>query len=384
MNVIKKYLLNPSKDFTSLLIFLILQKILAKQNSQYSNNILFINTGQIGDLIISSLILANENAFNDDQEVYLIVKKKYSDIYANYKGKVKIMLWDYNRYRFSILYRIKIIRLIQRLHIKYTFNITTARGPINDELALLSKAEKVFCFQNDSKQLNRYLMKYYNNLYDELFIATGKNEYDKILYILKFICTKEIFQDTKYYLSDGIINNISSEILNYRKENQKIIIVNPLSERPEKDWPLNYYYELTKLLSQNNFVILFQGTEVQKKNINSLIINSQKNINIAGRHIISQSAALIQLADLFIGNDSGFTHIAKALGKPLIGIIGCGSHGIFFPYNEKENQLMLYKDVECKGCEWRCIHEKRICIEDITPELVYENVLEILNLQNEH
>jgi len=93
---------------------------------------------------------------------------------------------------------------------------------------------------------------------------------------------------------------------------------------------------LTKLLSQNNFVILFQGTEVQKKNINSLIINSQKNINIAGRHIISQSAALIQLADLFIGNDSGFTHIAKALGKPLIGIIGCGSHGIFFPYNEKK------------------------------------------------
>jgi hypothetical protein len=45
---------------------------------------------------------------------------------------------------------------------------------------------------------------------------------------------------------------------------------------------------------------------------------------------------------------------------------------------------MLYKDVECKGCEWRCIHEKRICIEDITPELVYENVLEILNLKNEH
>ncbi|MHB8904891.1 MAG: glycosyltransferase family 9 protein, partial [Melioribacteraceae bacterium] len=146
----------------------------------------------------------------------------------------------------------------------------------------------------------------------------------------------------------------------------------------EKNWHSDNYRELFFLLDQEDYIVLCQGTSRQRGRIEELIGGLNNVFNIAGELTLSQSAALISLCDLYIGNDSGFTHIAKALNKTIIAIIGGGSYGSFFPYVIRDNEYLLYYDVDCKGCEWRCIHKERICIDRITAEEVYDLAVRVL------
>jgi ADP-heptose:LPS heptosyltransferase len=372
------------KNLIALVIFILFKKINGSRKFEKAQNILFINTGQIGDLVLSTLVLVNEDLFEQGKEIYLLVKKKYSDLFTYYNGRVKIIYWDHTLYRFSFLYRIKFIKELQKLNLEYAINFTTARGPLNDEITLLSGATKKLCFANDQKHLNRIFTKHYDKYYDKIFVLRGKTEFEKQSIVLESILTRKINLKTKYYLNNDIIPEVNSKLKTfYNVHYEKIIVINPLSDIEEKNWPGKYYHELNHQFSNDNYLIVYQGSKQQKNRIDKLIPKSKNIINVAGEYTLSQSAALISIADLFIGNDSGYTHIAKALNKTTIAIIGCGSYGSFFPYLERDNEYLLYNDVDCKGCEWRCIHNQRICIEEVTTRQVYELAKKILAQQHE-
>ncbi len=367
------------KNAIALALFFLVKKIANGHKFKKAQNILFINTGQIGDIVLSTLVLVNEDLFEEEKEIYLLVMKKYSDLFTYYSGRVKIIYWDHTRYRFSFLYRIKFIKELQKLNLEYAINLTTARGPLNDEITLLSGASKKVCLTNNQKHLRRIFTKHYNKYYDRIFVLRGKTEFEKQSIVLESILTRKINLMTKYYLNNDIISEVNPKLKTfYNVHYEKIIVINPLSDIEEKNWPGRNYHELNHLFSNDNYLIIYQGSKQQKNRIDKLIPKSKYIINIAGQFTLSQSAALISIADLFIGNDSGYTHIAKALNKTTIAIIGCGSYGTFFPYLERDNEYLLYNDVDCKGCEWRCIHEKRFCIEEVTPQQVYNLAKKIL------
>jgi len=325
------------KNFISFILFIFIKSLALKSKTDNPKNILFVNTGQIGDLIISSLVLVNEDKFENGKEMFLLIKKKYYDLFAHYNGRVKIIYWDYPLYRFSMLYRIKFLKELQKLNLEYAINITSARGPNNDEITIVSGALKKMCFKSNQKHMRRIFANYYDKHYDRILDFKNKTEFEKQSELLELLTKKEINRRAKYFLSNEIIAEVESKIDSIRTvQRDKLIVINPMSDIEEKDWSAKNYYELNNLFLNDNYLIIYQGSRNQRNKIEKIIPKAKNIINIAGEFTLTQSAALIQLADLFICNDSGFTHIAKALGKPLIGIIGCGSHGIFFPYNEKK------------------------------------------------
>lgn len=367
------------KNTAAFIIFLFIKFIVKNKRANNHQNILFINTGQIGDLVISTLFFVNDDLFDQEKEIYFLVKKKYSDLFTNYNGRVKIIYWDHTHYRYSFWYRVKFITRLQKLDLELAVNLTTAHGPLNDELTILSGALEKLCLANDQKHLVRIFTKFYDKFYNTIFDLRLKTEFEKQSLVLETILNRKIEQKTNYYLSSDNISQVKSKLRKlYNGHYEKIIVINPLSEIEGKNWPGKYYYELNNLFLNDNYLILYQGSIQQKNKIDKLIPKSQNIINIAGQFTLSQSAALISIANLFIGNDSGFTHIAKALNKTIIAIIGGGSYGSFFPYLERTNEYLLYHDVDCKGCEWRCIRDKRICIEEIKPQQVYDLAKKIL------
>jgi len=83
--------------------------------------------------------------------------------------------------------------------------------------------------------------------------------------------------------------------------------------------------------------------------------------------ILSRGLSLVQLASvlegcrLFIGNDSGISHMAAALGLPTLAIFGPTDHRVWSPRGEKvevvriglpcspcpEERFFLCKDIQC-------------------------------------
>ena len=108
-----------------------------------------------------------------------------------------------------------------------------------------------------------------------------------------------------------------------------LIAVHPFAHREGRfrAWPLEHYAALTTALSSWEGVrILLLGGSADR-----YILRSLKNarpgrvLDAVGRTSLGQTAALLEAADLFVGNDSGLLHLALALGRPAVGIFGSTS-----------------------------------------------------------
>ena len=79
-------------------------------------------------------------------------------------------------------------------------------------------------------------------------------------------------------------------------------------------------------------------------------------------------AAIIKRSDLFVGNDSGITHLAAAIGTPTISIFGPTDPRMWGPRGEQVK--ILYKKSPCSPCSFdmrrNCFSQ--ICLEGVTVE----------------
>jgi ADP-heptose:LPS heptosyltransferase len=136
------------------------------------------------------------------------------------------------------------------------------------------------------------------------------------------------------------------------------------------------------ILSKTDYIIFLTGRYKQRKHLEEIKnINPGRIINTAGIFTILENAVIIKNSSLFIGNDSGFTHIAKSFGIKFIGIIGGGSYGLFFPYNAAGNERLMFNKMDCFGCEWKCIYDKPYCHYNVSPESVFNEVRNLLSLK---
>ncbi len=147
------------------------------------------------------------------------------------------------------------------------------------------------------------------------------------------------------------------------EERAKVIILHPGSGSRKKTWPLKHFLDLFRHLQGHPggkfFIVLgpAEGPEIQRA-----------FEEMASPHLIpARGLSLIQLASvmegcrLFIGNDSGISHMAVALRMPTIVIFGPTDHRVWSPRGEKvevvrrgipcspcaEERFFLCKDVEC-------------------------------------
>ncbi|MDQ6965491.1 MAG: glycosyltransferase family 9 protein, partial [Mariprofundaceae bacterium] len=89
-----------------------------------------------------------------------------------------------------------------------------------------------------------------------------------------------------------------------------------------KMWPLHNFSELAAKLVERGYIPLITGVDSEREMAETLCDSVHVCRNLAGCTSIGEMAALISLADLFIGHDSGPFHIAAAVGTPCVAICG--------------------------------------------------------------
>lgn len=78
--------------------------------------------------------------------------------------------------------------------------------------------------------------------------------------------------------------------------------------------------------------------------------------SLAGKGKIQVTAAVLELADLFIGNDAGPMHLAAAVGTPTVAIFGLSNSDAWGPYtgNRPGSKAIIVKqDLPCMPCFYR-------------------------------
>lgn len=102
--------------------------------------------------------------------------------------------------------------------------------------------------------------------------------------------------------------------------------------------------------------------------------------NLCGELELSDLPAVIKNASLFIGNDSGLLHIARAVGTKCLQIYG-GTHPTLGFAVEEEEGLYLLRGLPCQPCDLHgkggCKYKTFPCL-NIDPGAVFETALRLL------
>ncbi len=142
-----------------------------------------------------------------------------------------------------------------------------------------------------------------------------------------------------------------------------------------KRWYPPALLELLNNLAPKGQVLLFGGREF--KEFGNFLAEGKANIhNLAGYVSLREAMALLKYCDIFIGQDSGLTHISAALGVPTLGLYGATDPKRTAPIGEKVN--IIYKPLPCGPCWGKKRCERPLCIEAIGAKEIMERVDKLL------
>ena len=147
-----------------------------------------------------------------------------------------------------------------------------------------------------------------------------------------------------------------------------------------KQWPgmldfVNY------VLQQNQEVTLMGGV-MEKELIKSYekMLSCFNVTNMVGKLSIAEAMSELATAGVVVGVDTGMQHVAAALGIPTVTIFGPTNPAVCGPRGGQA--VYVRHNLDCQPCigtrQWvKCEH--RNCLRSIEPEMVYQQVLKVLN-----
>ena len=148
----------------------------------------------------------------------------------------------------------------------------------------------------------------------------------------------------------------SDLLATYQVDSQRpLIVIHPGSPIALKRWLPERYAELADwLVAQKRAQILFVGVKDEIPIIAEIQGRMRsESIDVAGKTTLTQLASILQVCNVFIGNDSGPMHLAAAVGTQTIGLYGPGDPTRFGPAGEKCRTIRRKSDCPCMGTTCR-------------------------------
>ena len=164
------------------------------------------------------------------------------------------------------------------------------------------------------------------------------------------------------------------------EERATAMVVHPGSGSKRKTWPLERFLDLMQRLqedAQSRILIVLgpaEGGEIQKafEGI-QWDMGSKAPLLIKGLSLLGL-ASMIEGCRFFLGNDSGITHMAAAVGLPTVAIFGATDPTVWSPRGK--NVVVVRRDVPCAPCSQEKFFQcQRVdCLKEIEVEDVLEGI----------
>lgn len=160
------------------------------------------------------------------------------------------------------------------------------------------------------------------------------------------------------------------------------LAVAPGSGQAAKNWPLAHYYEVSRTLAWEyklGVVWLMGPAEAAWLPYLRGLAAAQGHLLLTGAPL-ARVAAVLSRCRLFLGNDSGLTHLAAALGGPaVLALFGPTDPAVWAPPGRQVRVLSApCRQAPCaRGRKIPCPQSQ--CLADLSPQQVQEVAGEILS-----
>ena len=198
-------------------------------------------------------------------------------------------------------------------------------------------------------------------------------------------CGVESDPDERWSPDLSFIGSGMEECRRFGLEPGEFVGWQPSSNNPRKDYPLSLWKEIIGAFPDQHFVALVEpGTAVE---LDRIALPKVRILETTLPEVI----LLIKEASLFVGLDSGLSHISTVLGKPTVCVCPDSHLGYFFPYPDAYDYPNLRtvshpEYLQCRGCFMTCSHEPltstfsrgALCLRTLPPHLVIDAISDAL------
>jgi ADP-heptose:LPS heptosyltransferase len=164
---------------------------------------------------------------------------------------------------------------------------------------------------------------------------------------------------------------VSEFLRRYAVGGQAILVWAPGSGSREKSWPLSFFGDVTDWWrrERGGAAIALLGPAEEDRGISAATIAGFGAVP-AGGLSLSQVAALLRRADVYLGNDSGVTHLAAAVGARTVALFGPSDPLQWAPRGAHVS--IIGGRAPCSPCGAAIMKEcpRRVCLDTITPREV--------------
>ena len=315
-------------------------------------NILVIRFSSLGDLVtLEPTFRAIKHFYNDSKISFLTT------------GVGKALYQDTDYFDEYILHKGIFSSIKQLRNIKFDLIINLQCNKPSHYISLFLKKD--------------LLVNKSHSLAQKLLGIKGKSKTIKeIIEATKFIPKNEIdnyFNETKEYIKLPVGRK---KFFENKNEKKYIAISIGTSERwLSKKWGVNNYLNLIKKLVEINYQIILIGSELELEESEFILKNFQNNevTSFVNKTNLTQLKNLLAEVDLYIGNDSGPSHIAAGVGTNTITIFGSTDikHCVkFMPYTGIHEYLKPSEDIKCHPCYKTKCPTNMECMASITVDQI--------------
>jgi ADP-heptose:LPS heptosyltransferase len=272
-------------------------------------NILFISLSNIGDAILTTPVLQALHKLYPEAKIDIVSDHRSNIIYnyCPYRGEIFLK----NKQR---LFRggLSLVRELRQKHYDLIVDLRT------DGLTLLLKGQT---------RLTKWQAAPY-----------GPHVVEEHMGVIRKINTDGNIPRTKIWITEDHME-FAKECIQNINSNRSLVIA-PGCHVPIKVWsPKNYASLCNKLASEIDAVVLL-GSSSEKTYADEVIKElSVPFKDLMGRTDLLQAAAILNLAKMFIGNDSGLGHIASTANIPTLTLFGIGEPLRYRPWGDKATWL---------------------------------------------
>ena len=296
--------------------------------SSEKKRVLIIRFSSLGDVVLTSSVI--EPLWKDNYDVYLLTFKPYGELFKEDK-------------------RLKVIEISKR---DFYRNFSSLIGFLNEK--------KFYAVVDLHKNLRSFLISFFVK-------SEVKTRYNKeTLHRYKCVFLKKFYRKKPFNVLEGYFTAIekllsslplitprphieidekkSLDFIEKLKLEKKNYIVLGIGARyKKKRYP--YFKELDKLLLSRDFQVVLLGDKTDFQ----ISKDWRGFVNLCGKTSLLESLYILKHANFYIGNDSGTTHMARAVKTPIAMIYG-GTHPClgFAPFPDEG--IIISRNLSCSPC----------------------------------
>lgn len=304
--------------------------------------ILLIQTAFIGDVILSTPLIANLHHQFPHLQIDFLVKKGNEELISGHPNVNQVFIFDKGNKFVSLKENIRLIR-----QQKYDTIVNLHRYASSGLICALSGAKQKIGFKKNP----------FSFLYSKSYkhtIGDGEHEVDRNLSLIASFCEISIRKPSLYPSSEDY--TFVSKF-----QGKAYYCLAPASIWFTKQAPVATWLKLIEQLSDADHAIFLMGGPNDQALCEQIISESTKEVrSLAGELSIMQSVAFMKNAKRNFVNDSGPLHFASAVNAPVTAFFCSTIPAFGFGPLSDDAKIIEVANLPCRPCG---LHGHKTCPE---------------------